>query len=132
MKKRLALVAGMLFAAIGLLRLAAESAAAAAAVAVPPPLNPLPPLPLPPVQAIVQPLGRPDVPEIERLTPRVEIWRAPGQRPQIPGGRGKKKTDSALRTGTEPVTVRLRFDPRVAGQRVVVIAGNGFSFSPPQ
>jgi hypothetical protein len=43
-----------------------------------------------------------------------------------------KRTDRALTTGTEPVTVRLQFHPQMAGERVVVIAANGFRFNPSQ
>lgn len=101
------------------------------AVPIPPPVPALPPLPAPPLRPVARPLPRPDVAAIQRLTPRVEIWRPNADRPQIPARRGKR-TDYAFVTGTEPVTVRLQFDPRVAGARVVVIAANGFTFNPPQ
>jgi hypothetical protein len=100
-------------------------------MAVPPPVAPLRPLPAPPLRPIVQPLAHPDIAEIQRFTPRVEVWRPNGDRPQVPMRRGKR-TDYALTTGTEPVTVRLQFHPRLAGQRVVVIAPNGFLLNPPQ
>jgi hypothetical protein len=131
MKKKLFLLAAVMLTALGLIRLTAESPAAPMAVTVPPPVKPLPPLPAPPLRPIARPLAYADVAEIQRLTPRVEIWRPNGDRPQIPARRGKR-TDYAFITGTEPVTVRLQFDPRVAGTRVVVIAANGFTFNPPQ
>lgn len=113
------------------LSLRGDSAKASAPTDVPSPIAPSPPLPAPPRRPVARPLAGSDVAEIQRLTPRVEIWRPNGQRPQTPARRGKR-TDWAFVTGAEPVTIRLQFDRRVAGARVVVIAANGFTFNPPQ
>ena len=68
---------------------------------------------------------------MQRLTPRIEIWRSNATRPQIPAGHGRA-TDHVFVTGTDLVTLRLRFNPRAAGERVLVAAGNGFSLNPPE
>ena len=41
-------------------------------------------------------------------------------------------TDPAFVTGTNPMTLRLQFNPTAAGERVVVTAANGFSLNPPE
>lgn len=96
-----------------------------------PPPNPAPTLPPPPGQTIVRPSQRLDVAEVQRLTPRVEIWRPNGQRPQVPARRGRVM-DTGFVTGTELVTLRLQFDPRAAGERVRVFGGNSLSLNPPE
>jgi hypothetical protein len=96
-----------------------------------PPPNPLPIPPAPPPPTIVRPSPRLDVAEIQRLTPRVEIWRPNGQRPQVPSRRGRVM-ETGFVTGTEPVTLRLQFDPRAAGERVRVFGGNSLSLTPPE
>lgn len=40
--------------------------------------------------------------------------------------------DPAFVTGTEPVTVKLQFDPLSAGEQVTVIAARGILLVPPQ
>ena len=40
--------------------------------------------------------------------------------------------DHIFVTGAEPVTVRLKFDPSVAGERVTVIGARGISLNPPE
>ena len=98
---------------------------------VPPPRPSAPLLPPPPLQPLVQPLAHRDVAEIQRLTPRVEIWRPTGLRPQVPT-RNREVMSHVFVTGLEPVTVRLQFDPRVAGERVTVIGARGISLNPPE
>ena len=68
---------------------------------------------------------------MQRLTPRIEIWRPNAQRPQLPARHGTV-TDHVFVTGTDPVTLRLQFNPSAANERVLVIAANGFSIDPAQ
>jgi hypothetical protein len=99
---------------------------------VPPPVTSLPPLPVPPLRPILQPLAHRDIAEIRRLTPRVEIWRPNSTRPQIPARRSDRgNMETAFATGTEPITIRLQFDPRSAGEKVTVVAAQGISLDPP-
>jgi hypothetical protein len=99
--------------------------------AVPPPIAPLPPLPAPPLRPTIQP-GR-DQALINKLTPRVEIWRPNSNHPQIPARRSDRgNLDKAFVTGTEPVTIRLRFNPQAAGEQVTVIAARGVVLNPPE
>lgn len=102
-----------------------------APAAVPPPVTPASALPMPPLRPIIQPLNRPDVAEIQALTPRVEIWRLNGQLPQVPA-RATKALERALVTGNDPVTVRLQFGRRMAGQQITVIAANGIVLDAPE
>jgi hypothetical protein len=115
----------------GLRAQAVDATSTPAPIPVPPPPNPLPVLAAPPLRPLVQPLARPDVGEIQRLTPRIEIWRPNALRPQT-AARRDWRTDRVFVTGSEPVTVRIRFDPGVAGERVLVIAANSFSINPPE
>ena len=99
-------------------------------VPVPPPPNPLP-IPPPPLRPVLQPLARPDVAETLRLTPRIEVWRPNAAQPQVPA-RHRQVTGPAFVTGTDAMTLRLQFNPTAAGERVVVIAADGFSLNPPE
>jgi hypothetical protein len=79
----------------------------------------------------VQPSARNDTAaEIQRLTPRVQIWRPTGLLPQVPQRRGRQ-LDHAYVTGTEAVTVRFQFDRRAAGERIVVVPARGLTLNPP-
>ena len=101
-----------------------------APVVVPPPLAAVPPLPAPPLRPVITPRRDPAL--IQRLTPRVEVWRSTGDRPQIPVRRNERgNMDPALVMGTEPVTIRLQFDARSAGEHVTVIATRGILPDPP-
>jgi hypothetical protein len=40
--------------------------------------------------------------------------------------------DQALVTGGEPVTIRLQFNPRAAGERITVIGARGLLLDPPE
>ena len=100
-------------------------------MAAPPPVAPLPALPAPPPRPEVQP--RRDQALINKLTPRVEIWRLDSNHPQIPARRSDRgNSDPAFVTGTNPVTIRLRFNPQAAGEQVTVIAARGILINPPQ
>lgn len=125
----------LLCCALDLLETRAEPSGARATpvpVVVPPPVDSRPPLPRPPIQALARPLARPDVAEIQRLTPRVEIWRPAGQRPQVPSRHSAVNLDAAFVTGSEPVTLRLQFNPTAAGERVAVMAARGIILDPPE
>ena len=99
--------------------------------AVPPPVAPLPPLPAPPLRPAIQP--RRDQALINKLTPRVEIWRPNSNHPQVPHRRSDRgNSDSAFVAGNAPVTIRLRFNPQAAGEQVTVLAARGILLNPPQ
>lgn len=117
---------------VGVAKIVAQSSAASApsSIAVPPP-NPLPTLPPPALRPIVQPLPRPDFGEMQRLTPRIELWRSSAARPQVPARRGRA-TEHVFVTGNDLATFRLQFNPTATGERVQVTAANGFSLNPPQ
>jgi len=98
---------------------------------VPPPQPPLPALPPPVIPPSVRPSARSDAAaEIQRLTPRLQIWRPTGLLPQVPQRRGRL-LDHAYVTGTEPATLRLLFDRRAAGEHVVVMPAKGLILNPP-
>jgi hypothetical protein len=93
-------------------------------VSVPPPQED-PPIAPPPPAIIENPLpGGPDPNAMELVKPEVEIWRGDSQWPQIPA-RFSNWLDPAYVTGTEPVWLRVKFDPLAAGKRVLVRAGRG-------
>jgi hypothetical protein len=98
---------------------------------VPPPVNSAPLLPAPPLSPGIQPKRDPGL--IQRLTPRVEIWRPGSNYPQIPTRRSDKgNSDPSFVTGPELVTIRLRFNPQSAGEQVTIAAGRGLVIDPPQ
>jgi hypothetical protein len=110
---------------------AAKAQSPVPSVVVPLPGTALPVLPAPRLLPTITPRRDPAL--IQRLTPRVEVWRSNGDRPQIPVRRNERgNIDPALVTGTEPVTIRLRFDPRSAGEQVTVIAARGVLLDSPQ
>jgi hypothetical protein len=129
--KILLLTATLSFAAIGRLHGQAAAPTISSAPAVPRPVPAPSPLPSPPLQPIVPPLARRDVAEIQRLTPRVELWRASGQRPQVPARR-QDAVENAYVAGSEPVIIRLQFGAGLAGERVTVVGARGVSLQPPQ
>lgn len=96
-----------------------------------PPLpNPLPSLSPPRLPPTLRPVSRPDTAEVQRLTPQVQIWRAQALLPQIPQRRGNVVEPTYV-TGTEPVALRLQFDRRAAGEKLLVIPAKGVVLSPP-
>ena len=98
---------------------------------VPSPVTPSPSLPTPPLSPAIQPRTNPGL--IQRLTPRVEIWRPGSNYPQIPTRRSDKgNSDQSFVTGPELVTIRLRFNPQSAGEQVTIAAGRGVVIDPPQ
>jgi hypothetical protein len=84
--------------------------------------------PPPPVTEI--PLPAPDPSELVLAQPNVEIWRAESESPQVPP-RQFNKLDQAYVTGTEPVWLRVQFDPLAAGKIVWVKPSRGIILNPP-
>lgn len=74
--------------------------------------------------------GAPDPAQIELAKPDVEIWRAQSESPQIPPRRNNH-LEQAYVTGTEPVWLRVQFDPLAARQDGVRQARQGITLDPP-
>lgn len=111
------------------------SPAATAPPAVPFPMPPSPQSQLLPVVALPAVGFRsspPSAAEIDRVIPRVEVWRPGSNLPQTPNGRLKKarRLLQACVSGNEPVTVRLRYHPLSNGKAVVVRAARGIALAP--
>jgi hypothetical protein len=84
----------------------------------------------PPPGMVETPLpGLPDPAEMERAKPEVEIWRPQSESPQVPERRSNN-LDWAYVTGTEPATLRVQFDPLLAGKSVYVRPGFGITLNP--
>ena len=66
------------------------------------------------------------------MIPQVEIWRVASALPQKPKGRFQKarRILQACLTGTDPVTVWLRFNPLSHGKAVLVRAARGVTLNP--
>jgi hypothetical protein len=62
--------------------------------------------------------------------PEVEIWREASILPQVPSRR-LDHLDQAYVTGTEPVSLLVRFNPLAAGKKVYVKPGRGITLEPP-
>jgi hypothetical protein len=82
----------------------------------------------PPPPPVIEPIvpGLPDAAQLELVQPDVEIWRQQSQSPQVPT-RLSSRLDQAYVTGTEPVTLRVQFNPAAAGKEVYVRPGRGLS-----
>jgi hypothetical protein len=82
----------------------------------------------PPPPPVIEPIvaGLPDAAEVELLQPDVEVWRQQSESPQVPTRRSNR-LDQAFVTGTEPVTLRVQFNPAAAGKEVQVRPGRGVS-----
>ena len=74
----------------------------------------------------------PSAAEIDRVVPRVEVWRPGSNQPQIPNGRQKKakRLLQAWVSGPDAVAVRLRYHPLSRGKPVVVRAARGIAVTP--
>jgi hypothetical protein len=84
----------------------------------------------PPPAIVETPLpGLPDPADLERAKPDVEIWRPQSEWPQVPERRSNK-LDLTYVTGTEPATLRVQFDPLLAGKEVYVRPGLGITLNP--
>lgn len=97
----------------------------------PPPDHEAPPPPAPPAVAFRS--DPPSAAEIDRVIPRLEVWRASSNLPQKPKGRFQKsrRLAHASLARDEPVVVRLRFHPLSQGKPVVVRAARGLTLNPP-
>jgi hypothetical protein len=96
-------------------------------VPLPEPEAPIAP-PQPPVEEVPLP-GGPDPAEVELAKPDVEIWRPEGELPQIPARTSNRLAQTYV-TGTEPVWLRVQFNPEAAGRRVFVKPGRGITLQP--
>src|SRR4051812_15174153 len=61
----------------------------------------------------------------------VEVWRPQSRSPQMPARQGRRFR-VAYAVGRESMTLRLRFDPRAAGNEVVVQPGPGVTIDGPE
>ena len=86
--------------------------------------------PPPPAMADSEPAA-PDPAEMELAEPDIEIWRPEGESPQVPM-RSSNRLDNAYVTGTEPVWLRVQFDPLAAGKIVFLKPGRGITLQPPE
>jgi hypothetical protein len=64
--------------------------------------------------------GALDPAALELAKPDVEIWRNESEYPQIPARRANRLALSYV-TGTEPVSLRVQFDPRMEGKSSPII-----------
>jgi hypothetical protein len=96
-----------------------------------PPPNPAPriapPAAPPPDAPFV--FGGPDLPRLERATPRVQIWRSGSDTPQQPD-RQSRGRHQAFVAGTAPVTIVLRFHPLVAHRSLAILPSKGVTTNP--
>lgn len=86
-----------------------------------PPAPPLVETPLP---------GAPDPSQIELVKPDVEVWREESENPQIPARQFNQLTQAYI-AGTDPVVLRVQFNPLAAGKLVYVKPGPGITIYPP-
>ena len=108
----------------------AEDVSGGSAETVIPPEQLETPIAPPPPPVIETPLPPPDPAELVLAQPSVEVWRAESESPQIPP-RQFNKLDEAYVTGTEPVWLRVQFDPLAAGKTVWVKPSRGIVLNPP-
>lgn len=99
-------------------------------VDVPPPATESAIAPPPPATLEVPLPGIPDPADLERAKPDVEIWRPQSEWPQVPARRSNK-LDLTYVSGTEPATLRVQFDPLLAGKSVYIRPGLGITLNPP-
>ena len=85
----------------------------------------------PPPPAVEAPLpDGPDPAEMELAKPEIEVWRQEGESPQVPARRSNQLAHAFV-TGTEPVALRVQFDPLAAGKKVWIRPGRGITLLPP-
>jgi hypothetical protein len=72
----------------------------------------------------------PDPAELDLAKPDVEIWREASDYPQIPARTSNRLAQTYV-TGTEPVWLRVQFNPQAAGKSVYVKPGRGITLEPP-
>ncbi|HEV2841621.1 MAG TPA: hypothetical protein VGW39_09880 [Chthoniobacterales bacterium] len=104
----------------------ADDPAPALDVPAPQPEAELPPPPVPPTLSFLPgAAGEPS----EKGTKEIEVWREESISPQMPARLGVQFDETYI-TGTEPVVVRLQFDPRAAGKTVIVRPDPGAAVIP--
>lgn len=85
----------------------------------------------PPPPAVEAPLpDGPDPAEMELAKPEIEVWRQEGEEPQVPARRSNQLSHAFV-TGTEPVALRVQFNPLAAGKNVWIRPGRGMTLIPP-
>jgi hypothetical protein len=105
---------------------AADAPAPALDVPAPQPEIELPEPPAPPTLSFVPgATGEP----MEKGTGKIEVWREESISPQMPAKLGVQFQQTYI-TGTEPVVVRLQFDPLAAGKTVIVRPDPGAAVIP--
>jgi len=109
-------------------KLAEEGVGGTDAIDVPPPLSEAPIAPPPPPVVETPVPGLPDPSQQELVQPDVEVWREQSELPQVPS-RQLNRLAEAYVTGTEPVWLRVQFDPLAAGKSVYVRPGRGMTVS---
>ncbi|HEV2841676.1 MAG TPA: hypothetical protein VGW39_10155 [Chthoniobacterales bacterium] len=87
-------------------------------------------LPEPPVPAALSFVPGASGEPLEKGTEEIEVWREESISPQMPAKLGAQFNETYV-TGTEPVVVRLQFDPLAAGKTVIVRPGPGAAVIPP-
>lgn len=105
----------------------AQSPAETISVSAPEPEASIAP-PAPPMVETPLP-GAPDPSQIELVKPDVEVWREESENPQIPA-RLMSQLDQAYIAGTNPVVLRVQFNPLAAGKLVFVKPGPGITLNP--
>lgn len=68
---------------------------------------------------------------MEKGTAEIEVWREESVSPQMPERRGPQFEKTYIH-GTDPVLVRLEFDPLAAGKSVIVRPDPGATVTPPE
>lgn len=95
-----------------------------------PPPVPEPSIAPPPPPMVETPLpGAPDAAQIELAKPDVEVWREESENPQIPARQFNQLTQAYI-AGTDPVVLRVQFNPLAAGKLVYVKPGPGLTLYP--
>ena len=107
----------------------AQSANPPQALAIPAP-QPEDELPPPPVPATLSFVPGAQGEPLEKGTAEIEVWREASESPQMPARHGAQFKETYV-TGTEPVVVRLQFDPLAAGKIVIVRPDPGTTVIPP-
>jgi len=92
--------------------------------AIPPPVAETAIAPPPPPVVETPATGQPGPAESDLVKPDVEVWRPEGELPQVPARR-PNQLEQAYIEGTEPVWLRVQFDPLAVGKRVYVRPGTG-------
>lgn len=66
---------------------------------------------------------------MELAKPEVEVWREQSQNPQIPERRYNQLAEAYI-AGTDPVVLRVQFNPQAAGKQLHLLPGRGITLNP--